>query len=100
MAEYYRKRPVAVQAVQWTGDNAECVQRLAGDLFQPLLASMSVNGTEFTARVYDALRAEWVKVSTGQWIIRGVRGEFYPCDAGVFAEAYERVPGGQEGTGG
>ena len=89
-----------MQAVQWTGGNAECVQRLAGDLFQPLLASMPVNGTEFTARVYDALRAEWVKVSTGQWIIRGVRGEFYPCDAGVFAEAYERVPGGEEGTGG
>lgn len=94
MAEYYRKRPVAVQAVQWRGDNAQEVQDLAGDLFQPLLGTMSVNGTEFTARVYDVLHAEWIKVSTGQWIVRGTRGEFYPCDPRVFAGTYERVAEG------
>lgn len=87
----YRTKPVTVTAVQWTGDNTEDVQHLAGDLFQPLLVAMPVNDTMFTARVYDALHDEWIKVATGQWIVRGVRGEFYPCDPQVFAYTYEPV---------
>lgn len=62
-----RKRPVDVQAVRWTGDNE----------------------AELTGSVFDDLHSTWVGVKTGQWIIRGVKGEFYPCDPEVLAETYE-----------
>ena len=48
----------------------------------------------YTAVVYDTLHGTWVNVSTGDWIIRGVEGEFYPCRPDVFAETYE--PLGEE----
>jgi hypothetical protein len=41
------------------------------------------------AQVYDKLHSTWVFVYTGDWIIKGIRGEFYPCRPDVFAESYE-----------
>lgn len=45
----------------------------------------------YTAVVYDELHGTWVNVATGDWIIRGVQGEFYPCKPDVFADTYEAV---------
>jgi hypothetical protein len=41
--------------------------------------------------VFDVLHESWVGVKTGQWVIRGVAGEFYPIDEAVLAETYEPV---------
>ncbi|AMS02209.1 hypothetical protein FDI84_gp56 [Mycobacterium phage Pipsqueaks] len=46
----------------------------------------------YSAVVYDDLNDTWVSVATGDWIIRGVQGEFYPCKPDIFAETYEAVP--------
>jgi hypothetical protein len=43
------------------------------------------------AEVFDVLHSTWVGVKNGQWVIRGVQGEFYPCDPDVFAATYEGV---------
>ncbi|MBU8834161.1 hypothetical protein [Mycolicibacterium goodii] len=45
----------------------------------------------YTAVVFDELHDTWVNVRTGDWIIRGVKGEFYPCHPDTFAETYEPV---------
>lgn len=81
----YRKKPVEVEAVQWTGDNVAEIRALAGGKFHPLCVPKG----DITAEVKDVLHDTWVGVKDGQWIIRGVQGEFYPCDDVVFQATYE-----------
>jgi hypothetical protein len=88
----YRKKPVVIEAVRWTGDNAGNVYELAGcDKFDVLDEQARANcaDPDATAAVFDVLHSTWVLVYDGQWIIRGVKGEFYPCAADVFTETYE-----------
>lgn len=85
----WRKRPVVVEAIQWTGANLAEVQQFAGSQFADVPPEDRAEDPERTAEVWDKLHGTWVGVHDGQWVIRGVRGEFYPCDAGVLAETYE-----------
>lgn len=89
----YRKRPIVVDAIQWTGDNLWEVQEFAGGgtYFWNLDPVDAGDDPEMTAEVYDKLHSTWVGVYTGQWIIRGIQGELYPCADDVFAETYEEV---------
>jgi hypothetical protein len=79
----YRKTPVVIEAVQWTGDNIDEIWAAfgAGDVYGP---------TE--------TNPDWLKITTlegemranvGDWIIRGVAGELYPCKPEIFARTYE-----------
>lgn len=86
----FRKRPIEVTAVQWTGSNLAEMNEFTGGLF---LVITSV--TDFTAQVYDVLHGTWVDLKTGHWVVKGVRGEFYPIDGDVLAETYERVQEGK-----
>ena len=92
----WRKRPVTVEAVQWTGGNEAEVTEFAradahGSHFDVLDDEDRENcdDPQATAQVYDKLHSTWVLVYDGQWIIKGVKGEFYPCAADVFTETYE-----------
>jgi hypothetical protein len=89
----FRKKPIVISAVQWTGENLTEVADFTGHRFRE-------NGAEhwgeddITAEVYDELHDTWVRVKTGQWILQGVKGEFYPCDPQVLNETYEEVVNG------
>jgi hypothetical protein len=88
----FRKRPVVIEAVQWSGDNADDVRVLTGpDHFAPIEDGFTHESgdVDVTATVFDVLHSTWVGVKTGQWVIRGVQGETYPCAADVFAATYE-----------
>ncbi|WP_329336144.1 hypothetical protein OG252_13245 [Streptomyces sp. NBC_01352] len=91
----YRKRPVEVDTIQWTGDNEAEVQAFTGgpSTFYALDAEDRENSDdpEATAAVFDKLHSTWVLVYTGQHIIRGVKGEYYPIAEEVLAETYETV---------
>jgi len=43
--------------------------------------------------VYDELHRTWVKFDVGDWIIKGIKGEFYPCKPDIFEQTYEEVKG-------
>src|SRR5258708_3745395 len=80
----WRKRPVEVSAVQWTGGNIGDVFELTGcEYFDSVDAVDLLAEPNITAHVFDKLHSTWVGVKDGQWIIRGVKGEFYPCDDDV-----------------
>ncbi len=86
----YRKKPVEVDAIQWTGSNIDDLIDFTGGNF--LLVDPGEGlAPEITAKVYDELHSTWVLVYTGQSIIRGVKGEFYPIAEDVLAETYEPV---------
>lgn len=94
MPERFRKRPIEVDAVQWTGDNASEVKAFVGQRNNGedgFLLPSEITGVWDHAHVYDVLHETWVSVFIDQWVIKGVRGEFYPIDETVLADTYERV---------
>ncbi|MFH9013991.1 hypothetical protein ACH4C6_21750 [Streptomyces sp. NPDC017943] len=85
----YRKRPVEVDTIQWTGDNAAELVEFTGHRFEAIPPEARAEKPDVTAQVYDELHDTWVGVKTGQHIVRGVHGEFYPIAEDVLAETYE-----------
>lgn len=83
----FRKKPVVIEAVQLDGNTVEIAKWL------------QEHGAKFLVwtHPYDSGQDE-VKILTlegtmiaepGDWIIRGVKGEFYPCKPDIFAATYE-----------
>lgn len=90
----YRKRPVVVDAIRWTGDNASEVTAFVGrrpgtteDAFQLPDASSQWD----QARVWAEAEGCWMRCPVGHWVIRGIKGEFYPHEPAAFDLVYERV---------
>lgn len=78
MIKTYVKRPVEVQAVQWTGENRKEIKDFVGpDCFW--------KGVVLVINTLEG--AHYAKV--GDYIIRGVKGEFYPCKPDIFEQTYE-----------
>ena len=88
-AARYRKRPVEVEAIRWTGANLAEVQEFCGGRF--LAVQPGGEDPDQTAEVYDKLHGTWMHVYDGQWVIRGIQDEFYPVAADVFTATYEPV---------
>jgi hypothetical protein len=84
----FRKKPVVIEAVQWTGFNFTESEAFMGEPAghgrydsPPLGASK---------RLISTLEGE-MAASPGDWIIKGIKGEFYPCRPDIFAATYEPV---------
>jgi hypothetical protein len=93
----YRKKPVIIDAVQWTGTNhREMFDFLTSDTF--VNETMTVNGDHFYidhsriegGLIIKTLEGEHV-ATIGDYIIKGVKGEYYPCKEDVFHQTYEKV---------
>lgn len=88
----FRKKPVEIQAVQWTGDNEDEIQAWTGGAigFHKIDPGEHVDNPDATAALYVAANSIWLAIETGEWVIRDSKG-FYPCKADVFAASYEEV---------
>lgn len=81
----YRKIPVEIEARSWDGTDANCltlVDWTKGGFRQ-------IRDGIYTAEVYDFLHDAWIKLRTGDMVIRGVNDEFYPCRKAIFDATYE-----------
>lgn len=78
----YRKRPVVVAAWQLARDNADDI--LAWISAAGYSAARVDRGAVNIKTLEGVMRAD-----VGDWIIRGVNGEFYPCKPDIFAKTYE-----------
>lgn len=81
----YRKKPVEVEAIQWTGENLNEVASFLGT------SAFEDYPTAKALTIWNFLEETWIPCHKGHWIIKGVAGEFYPCDPDVFARTYEKV---------
>ena len=79
MVAKYRKKPVVVEAVQFTGNNWVEITSFcrtayfdAGEVVIPTLEGK-------------------MRSQSGDWIIKGVKGEFYPCKPDIFEQIYEKI---------
>jgi hypothetical protein len=78
----YRKKPVTIQAVRWDGKNVRAVENIG----LPWLRT----GPNLRVLVITTLEGE-MTAQPGDWIIKGVKGEFYPCKPDIFDATYEPV---------
>jgi hypothetical protein len=84
----YRKKPVEIEAMQYLGGAEN-----ATEIIDWVLASGG------TARYHDELPEHiaidtlegTMRAGTGWWVIRGLKGEFYPCEPEIFEATYELV---------
>ena len=90
----YRKKPVVIHALQWTGENLRDVIAFTDGPPDTRNHHAGMKWEEYA----ELVRREGLKIFTlegtmdasiGDWIIRGVKGEFYPCKPDIFAATYE-----------
>ena len=86
----YRKKPVVIEARRWNGLNYAELKEFAGPRFSLVDQEDRTEDPDITAEVFDELHSTWVGVHDGDWIIKGIKNEFYPCRPDVFAETYEQ----------
>lgn len=83
MAKFVKK-PVTIDAVQWTGDN---VEEISAFFNNPEIWVVESSNLVIYTQDGD------VTASAGDWIILGVEGQFYPCKPDAFAATYDPVNG-------
>jgi hypothetical protein len=78
----YRKKPVVIEAVQWTGENTADIDTFTESNF--------VEVTRGGIKMLEIYTLEGVmKAHINDYIIKGIQGEFYPCKPKIFEETYE-----------
>lgn len=80
----YRKKPVVIEAIQWTGKFDRNMSLFVG-------TNATISGTaEPFEMLIHTLEGD-MRADIGDFIIKGVNGEFYPCKPDIFAKTYEAV---------
>jgi len=81
----YRKKPVVIEAVQWTGDNLATITEFFDETSDRVM-SIRNNRDLFIETLEGEMMA-----TPGDWIIKGIAGEFYPCKPDIFEATYDPV---------
>jgi len=82
MIKKFRKKPVIIEAIQYEGNNKkEIIHFVGNNAFCPTCMDY-ISLTTLEGKM---------KVNVNDWVIKGVKGEFYPCKPDIFEETYEEV---------
>jgi len=76
----YKKKPIVIQAVQWTGKNFDKIKQelLCEDIYLSTRNIICIYTLEGCMDAY-----------IGDYIIKGIKGEIYPCKEDIFEKTYE-----------
>lgn len=80
MIKKYKKKPVIIEAVQWTGENLSEIDNFVS-------GNINIKGTSL---IIHTLEGD-MEASINDYIIKGVNGEFYPCKPDIFIKTYTRM---------
>lgn len=83
----YRKKPVIINAEQYDGEGAHHL--FPEGLCRAVLGECTFSDREWAAHIHTLEGT--MHVQKGDWIIKGVKGEFYPCKPDIFEMTYEPV---------
>lgn len=87
MFKTYVKKPVIIKAIQWTGDNTKEIINFGGltNSGHPLIMNFEKGNL-----IVSTLEG-YMKAYPGDYILRGIKGEIYPCRKDIFEESYEEI---------
>lgn len=80
MIKKYVKKPVTIEAIPWDGKNLSEIDNFMGGIVENKGATLVIHTLEGD-----------MEASIGDYIIKGINGEFYPCKPDIFAKTYEEV---------
>jgi hypothetical protein len=83
MMRKYVKKPVVIEAVKWTGNNVTEIVEFCVDCYSYTRGNIP----QLMVRTLEGP----MKATDGDYIIKGVKGEFYPCKPDVFELTYDEV---------
>lgn len=95
MWRYYRKKPVVIRAVRYDGVNVSEIRTFTiGKAKIENKVGSSQDGEGYPQRyieiIIPTLEGDHL-ISEGDWVIEGVKGEFYPCKPDIFEQTYEEA---------
>lgn len=79
----YRKKPVVIDAVYWNGD----LTTLHSLGTYENVVSQDLGSSDLQIETLEGV----MTAKAGDWIIRGIKGELYPCKADIFEATYEHA---------
>ena len=85
---YFRKKPVTIEARLFDSEDLN-IQEWLADWCRGRLRGITLDPEQRVIQI-DTLEGE-IEASYGDWIIKGVKGEFYPCKPDIFEMTYEKV---------
>lgn len=86
----FRKKPVVIDAIQFT--DSDSVERMLGAWGMKFQRALNAHQGEGKLAI-DTLEGVHLAL-VNDWIIKGVKGEFYPCKPDIFEMTYEAVANG------
>ena len=79
----YRKLPVVIDAIQYIGKNKQEILDFAKNNAWPETCSCAI--------IITTIDRNNARIDVGDWLLKGVAGEFYPCKPDIFEKTYEKV---------
>jgi hypothetical protein len=86
MTQKFRKKPVEIEAVQFTRNNWEEIKKFTNDTAH----SFRTGRNELDYCIIPTLEGQH-EATEGDYIIKGIAGEFYPCKPDIFEKTYDKV---------
>jgi len=91
MIKKYRKKPVIIEAILFIGDNWQEIQKWMYKSGSKRFKSCETNKRgEVVGIIIKTLEGK-MKADIGDYVIKGISGEFYPCKPDIFEKTYEEV---------
>jgi hypothetical protein len=88
----FRKKPVVIEAIQYSNLNKAEIEIFVGKKLKEELESETAyvagKGIPVFSLLIETLEGN-MKASTRDYIIKGIKGEFYPCKPDIFEATYE-----------
>ena len=97
----FRKKPVVIEAVQWIGDNLKEIIEFTDGSIEANLKVLEIGWPAYKQLValkgFKVYTLEGIMAAdVGDWIIKGVKNEFYPRKPDIFEATYEPVEDNSE----
>lgn len=91
----YIKKPIEIEAIQWNGNNLKEIMEFLDSEFpyedNTEYATRKFSYYKTTNNLYINTLEGNMKANIGDYIIKGVNGEFYPCKPDIFEKTYDKV---------
>lgn len=93
----FRKKSIEIEAIQFKANfnSIKELEKFCGDCLGDISITRGPNINITEAHILtleDGINKKVKHIATeGDWIIKGIRGEFYPCKPDIFEETYEKV---------
>ena len=88
MIKKYKKKPVTIEAMQFTEETiSDCMKWVGKDFYETRECIDDITILRFFIKTLEGDH----EVKIGDYIIKGVKGEFYPCKSDIFGMTYDEV---------